>query len=524
MKFEDFLMQRNEEQRKRRDLEDEVIELQADLDKEHKLNRVLQCALHEPTTSSRPRVSSWLPIQMLLAEVTIVEQEILCLERKFEELKICLCQEKKQTNDWRLFQQQQHQQKLQMHYICRSGHRRKRRNRQSPLEQSFNSADFRSQRPSTERKTSLGSASDITTTSSSQFIDFERTSNGQSRKQGILSHKTSTEDPNRLSEDMINCLIGVFMKLNRPLAELNYEVSSTVPKLGLSCINSKGLVSKTSFNCKSSSNSYKTFLDPYRILPDIDGPVREVGPYKNFMQFTRSSLDMSRLPECFPTLGRLRVLMHKLSTIDLSHLTYKQKLAFWINIYNACIMHAYLQHGLPSTIDKQLTLMNKAALNVGGIILNALAIEHYILRHPYASKGEMDDKERLLWHAYGLGYPEPDVTFALCRGCWSSPALRVYTAKDVVNELGKAKVEFLEASVGITSKKKILVPKLLHWHMQDFADNTKSLLEWIYSQLPRSGAVKRLIMECLDAETRTPVTKMVEIQSYESEFRYLFPH
>ncbi|KAF5175781.1 Elicitor-responsive protein, partial [Thalictrum thalictroides] len=300
-----FISKRNEEQRKRCNLEDEVIELQADLEKEHKVNRVLQCALHEPN-NSRPRVSSWLPIQvqMLLAEVTIVEHEILCLERKFEELKICLYQEKKQTKEWRLFQQQQHQQKLQMHHICRSANRRKRRNRPSPLGQSFNSADFRSQRWSTERKTSLGSASDITTISS-QFNDVERNSNDQSRKQGITSHIPSIEDPNRLSEDLINSLIGIFLKLNRPQAELNCEVSSTVPKLGLSCINSKGIVSKTSFNCKLSSNNYKTFLDPYGILPDIDGPVREVGPYKNFMQFTRSSLDMNRLPECLPTIGKL---------------------------------------------------------------------------------------------------------------------------------------------------------------------------------------------------------------------------
>ncbi|BAT81219.1 hypothetical protein VIGAN_03089500 [Vigna angularis var. angularis] len=34
-----------------------------------------------------------------------------------------------------------------------------------------------------------------------------------------------------------------------------------------------------------------------------------------------------------------RVLMHKLCDVDLSFLTYKQKLAFWINIYNACIMN-----------------------------------------------------------------------------------------------------------------------------------------------------------------------------------------
>ena len=84
-------------------------------------------------------------------------------------------------------------------------------------------------------------------------------------------------------------------------------------------------------------------------------------------------------------------------------------------------------------------------------------------------------------------------------------------------------MEYLEASVGLTSKKKVMVPKLLQWHMKDFADDMESLLEWIYSQLPCSGSLKRLIMECLNGETKSPTTKMVEIQPYESEFRYLLP-
>lgn len=38
----------------------------------------------------------------------------------------------------------------------------------------------------------------------------------------------------------------------------------------------------------------------------------------------------------------------------------------------------------------------------------------------------MNEKEGLLRHAYGLGYPEPNVTFALCRGSWSSPAVSIH--------------------------------------------------------------------------------------------------
>lgn len=35
----------------------------------------------------------------------------------------------------------------------------------------------------------------------------------------------------------------------------------------------------------------------------------------------------------------------------------------------------------------------------------------------------MDEKEAHLRCAYGLRYPEPNITFALCRGSWTSPAV-----------------------------------------------------------------------------------------------------
>lgn len=104
--------------------------------------------------------------------------------------------------------------------------------------------------------------------------------------------------------------------------------------------------------------------------------------------------------------------------------------------------------------------------------------------------------------------------------------LRVYTPEEVVNELKRAKTEYLEASVGVTTTNngKIIIPKLLQWHMRDFADDMGSLVEWIYSQLPRSGTLKRLMMEVEypnHREGKSPASRVVEIQPYESEFRYL---
>ncbi|XP_077243883.1 ternary complex factor MIP1 leucine-zipper protein (Protein of unknown function, DUF547) isoform X2 [Tasmannia lanceolata] len=523
-----WILQRSEEQKIRLDLEEEVIKLQGVLNEEQNLNRVLQCALHRPLVSC-PCHSLSLPlqVQVILAEVAMVEEEIICLERKVEELKLHLYQEKQLTKEWKLQQQQHPHQRHQKNFLCGLGSRRELGDfaQSSRL---FN-PDFRNQRLIRERKSSLGSASEMRTLFSTRLNDeeAERSSRRDERKQNqsTLDEESSIEMPNKLSEKLLKCLISIFVKLNRTPTQTDFESSSVVPKLTLSCMSSKGFMTKTPLNCRTPvfySDDNRTLLDPYSVFSDLEGTFGDVGPYKNFMHFTRSSLDMTQVSQCFSVIGKLRVLMHKLCYVDLTLLTHKQKLAFWINTYNSCIMHAFLQHGLPSTPDKLLALMNKAALNVGGIVLNALAIEHFILRHPFDSKnGVMDEKEALLRHAYGLGYPEPNITFALCRGSWSSPALRIYTAENVMSELERAKVEYLEASIGFTCKKKIVVPKLLHWHMRDFAEDYESLLEWIYSQLPVSASLKRLIMEFLNGETKLPIAKTVDIQPYESEFRYL---
>ncbi|TXG49797.1 hypothetical protein EZV62_025672 [Acer yangbiense] len=543
MKFEDYLMQQKDDhdhvqdnnKQKRVDLEDEVEKLLAELDGEQTLNKVLQCALHRPVVISHPSLSSLLPpqVQALLGEMAMVEEEIICLERKVEEMKMRLYHEKKHNRELQLHQKQKRRMRRGNHILSGSPtpsliNNNNNSNKDLQVRtRSQNYEESRLEKMNGYRRASVGSEMELlhmsSTTGSPEIHEKSRRNTRRIPKHSHFDKETFTthEKPNVLSEELIKCLIGIYLDINKASSEGSSAI--VAPKLGLPCMNTKGFIAKSpSFAFFTHNNASN--LDPYGILPDLDGSIRDIGPYKNLIQITRSSLDISRFMESFPAVEKLRVLMRKLTNVDLTFLTYKQKLAFWINIYNACIMHAFLEHGLPSSQEKLLALMNKAALNVGGIVLNALAIEHFILRHPCESSTEPTyQKEMLLRHAYGLGYPEPNLTFALCRGSWSSPALRVYTPEEVVNELERAKVEYLEASVGVTSKRKIVVPKLLQWHMRDFADDMESLLEWIYSQLPRSGSLKRLMMECLNGDIKAPITKMVETQPYESEFRYLLP-
>ncbi|TYH14225.1 hypothetical protein ES288_A06G203300v1 [Gossypium darwinii] len=495
MKFEDFLMERTEEKKKKIELQERRRERSEQGFGGGRLEASPLSLSQQPPCSHRCfRLKR---VQALLAELATVEEEIVWLERKIDDLKMKLYQEKKLTQQWKIRQQQNQ-------LICKPP-----RNDDDDLNQRT-----RSQNYDILRKGELKAIGEPPWLCFFFFLAGEVNQRSKKLQTWRIQKQCPiiNDKPNELSEEL--------------QGSQDKEGSAIVAKLSFSCMASRGYSAKNSLiNFKSpifGFNQNSSNIDPYGIIPEFDGLFRDIGDYKNFIQITRHSFDLTRFSDCLAPIGKLRILLHRLSNVDLTFLTYKQKLAFWINIYNACIMHVFLEHGLPSTQEKLLALMNKAALNVGGIVLNALAIEHFILRHPCESEyGPMDEKEMLLRHAYGLGYPEPNVTFALCRGTWSSPALRIYTADEVVNELGKAKVDYLEASVGITSKKKVSLPKLLQWHMKDFADDMESLVEWVYSQLPRSGSLKTSIMDCLNKESKYQFAKMVEVQHYESEFRYL---
>ncbi|KAL0349242.1 UNVERIFIED_CONTAM: hypothetical protein Sangu_1152000 [Sesamum angustifolium] len=482
-------------------------EIGGELEEELQLKRVLQCAVQGPVgcCESCSCLTPLLPfkVQMLLAELAVVEEEIGWLERKVNEVKLDIYQEKQHVKEWELLQLKKGlQSQREQRQLSKLPSRRPNQiqHKDSDTLSTSQNYEHRRYKIPRERRASIGSSMELpSATSQGKYAaeTEEEGGNTRSAKSRVVHSPLDIEsevmNPNKLSVELIKCLIGIFLKLNQ--TTFKSKETTNLTKHTLTCINSKGLVSRAAFSCKTpvfpfSQNA--TQLDPYEILPGPDVNIRDIGPYKNFIQITESTLDVSRLSEFFTAVGRLRILMQKLSKTNVTNFTHKQKLAFWINIYNASIMNAFLQHGLPSTHEKLLAIMNEELT---------------------------DEKEMLLRHARGLGYPEPNVTFALCRGSWSSPALRFYTPDEVMNELEKAKVEYLEASVGVTSRK-ILVPELIHRHMKDFADDMESLIEWIYSQLPHTSSLKRLMMECLNGEAQSPSQKLIEIQPYASEFRY----
>ncbi|KAG0471557.1 hypothetical protein HPP92_016103 [Vanilla planifolia] len=75
-----------------------------------------------------------------------------------------------------------------------------------------------------------------------------------------------------------------------------------------------------------------------------------------------------------------KLLVEQLAKVNPTQMSRDEKLAFWINIYNALIMHAYLAYGVPRSDVKHFSLMQKACYTVGGQCFSAVDIEFVILK------------------------------------------------------------------------------------------------------------------------------------------------
>ncbi|TYI26437.1 hypothetical protein ES332_A05G113600v1 [Gossypium tomentosum] len=347
----------------------------------------------------------------------------------------------------------------------------------------------------------------------------------------LLSEESSQNwHPNKLSENIMKCLNFIFVRLLRTSRAMELEKSGPITRFMSTPLSSRSFRVESTLNPKSSLGSQKESRqqDPYGIFDMEESIPRDIGPYKNLVIFASNSMDPKCISSSIPLLKKLRVLMSNLQKVDLRSLTYQQKLAFWINMYNASIMHGYLQYGVPNTPEKFLTLMNKATLNVGGNTISAQAMEHYILRKPASSnmkeayqKDDKDNQEAIVRKLYGLQLMDPNVTFALSCGTRSSPAVRIYTADGVAAELEKSKLEYLQASIAVTNTKKIALPELLLRNMFDFSVDMTSLVQWVCQQLPTSGSLRKSMVDCFRSHNSGKVSITVEKIPYDFEFQYL---
>ncbi|KAL3618424.1 hypothetical protein CASFOL_038745 [Castilleja foliolosa] len=316
--------------------------------------------------------------------------------------------------------------------------------------------------------------------------------------------------PDRLSEDILRCISSIYCKLaNLTLTYKGCSVSSTSSFCSSNTLSPRNLSGSWSPQCN----------DEVTESCDIDVFKQENGAYSAMVEVLKITLDDESYNYASNMLQKFRSLVKSLEIVDPLTMRREEKLAFWINIHNALVMHAYLAYGTQNYIKS--TSVLKASYNVGGHCVNAYDIQRYILgiRSHYSAPTLLSPGKKLkngnTRHVFAIEYPEPLVHFALCSGAYSDPAVRVYTANKVFHDLNVAKEEFIQATVYVHKETKIYLPKILCYYGIDMSIGMTELLEVVSGCL--TGVRQKAIKTCVKGRPE----KCVYWLEQSSSFRYL---
>ncbi|BBM98437.1 hypothetical protein MPTK1_1g13540 [Marchantia polymorpha subsp. ruderalis] len=355
-----------------------------------------------------------------------------------------------------------------------------------------------------------------------------------------------SQTPNLLSEEMVRCMISIYChladpavvtppvssydNLPSPTSPLGHVTSSSLSSFSESSLLSFVRSPLVDLRSKEEIWGNENTFDPYKARGRI--PWADLGAYSKVLEVLWMSVRKDQLGYAAQALQRFRSLVEQLPAVDPRGMSHTEKLAFWINLYNALMMHAYLAYGIPRNDLKYFSLLQKAAYNVGGHSFNAATIEFSLLRgRPPSYRPQivlLMALHRNKFHlteeqsSYAIDYPEPQTVFALCCGARSSPAVRIYTAGCVNKELNLALRDYARASVGLSAKGKLLVPKLLYTYARDVVEDA-AILDWICQLLPANQA--SLILEFWQQrQSRLLGARKFEVMAFDFNFRYLFAH
>ncbi|KAG8497534.1 hypothetical protein CXB51_008946 [Gossypium anomalum] len=298
------------------------------------------------------------------------------------------------------------------------------------------------------------------------------------------------ETPNKLSEDMIKCMAAIYCKLADPPLIQNGFSSPNSSMSSASAFSPPQQHDMWSPGFRNNS-SFDVLLDnPFH----VEGLKEFSGPYSTMVEVPWIFRDSQKLGDVEHLLQNFRSLICRLEEINPMNLKHEEKLAFWINIHNSLVMHAFLAYGIPQNNVKRLFLLLRAAYNIGGHTISADTIQSSILGCRISRPGQTKFKTGDEKQAYAIKQPEPLLYFALCTGNHSDPAIRAYTPKRVFQELETAKEEYIRATFGVRKDQKILLPKIIESFAKDSSLDSVGIIEMVEHALPES--LRRSIRKC----------------------------
>ncbi|KAK4401582.1 hypothetical protein Sango_0898900 [Sesamum angolense] len=255
------------------------------------------------------------------------------------------------------------------------------------------------------------------------------------------------ETPNWLSEEMIKCISTIYCHLYDPplFAQGLHSTSHSSPPSKFSPRRHHDL---PRLSTEENLSFYSWLNNPFH----VDASKEFSGTFFTMVEVQGICRDSTRIQAVQDLLQSYRSLISRLAQVDPGKLKHEEKLAFWINVHNALVMHAFLVYGIPRGNLKRISLALKAAYNIGGHTVNVDTIQSSIL---------------------GCRLPRPT-------------QVRSYTPKKVFQELEMAKEEYIQMNIKLHKEQRLLVPKNVEYFIKETGLSPSGVAEMLEHSMPDS--------------------------------------
>jgi hypothetical protein len=177
-----------------------------------------------------------------------------------------------------------------------------------------------------------------------------------------------------------------------------------------------------------------------------------------------------------------------LQSFDLQSLKDReQRLAFWINIYNAAVIHGIIQLKVRNSVKEVSKFFDRVVYEIGGYRFSLNDMEHGILRGnrrpPYRLWIPFPKKDPRL--AFAVLPMDPRIHFALVCGARSCPPIGFYEPGQIDFQLQLAAESFINSPrVRILPKENaVLISMIFKWYKADFGGSDRAVVDTILSFL-----------------------------------------
>lgn len=178
-------------------------------------------------------------------------------------------------------------------------------------------------------------------------------------------------------------------------------------------------------------------------------------------------------------------LSQELQRVPVEKLDQDGRKAFFINVYNALVIHSTVENGPPSNWLSRIKFFDKTSYIIGGHSYSLNDIENGVLRAN--KRGPVQ-----LFPPFGKSDPrrvicliqlDPRIHFALNCGARSCPPIKTFSAENINEELQVATQAYLETDEALWVDEEhsiVHLSSLLRWYSSDFGDNTEDVLMWVF--------------------------------------------